>query len=187
MPAFPPLPPTCTYNVQKNVFHKVRDQQQLLAKVCAVPGDITLPRLGLSSSTTRQLQGELHIVLHTAADIRLECDIHSALTSNYCGTKAVLELATGCRQLRALVHTSSCFVNMNQPASSVVDSRIYPLQLGDRTISCHEFVQVRAQGADTRLRHLYPHSAGRMSCAPACRHISPPQSASMVHQQDLPH
>ena len=120
----------------------MRDQPQLVSKVCAVPGDITLPGLGLSTTSTQQLQSELHYILHTAADIRLEVDIHSALTANYKGTAAVLQLAQGCSRLRALVHTSSCYVNMNQPRSSVVDSRIYPLQLGDRTISCQEFVQV---------------------------------------------
>lgn len=128
--------------LQKSVFHQVRDQPQLLGKVRAVPGDITLPGLGLSPSTTQQLQSELHFILHTAADIRLEVDIHSALQSNYAGTAAVLQLASGSKQLRALVHTSSCYVNMNQPRGSVVDSRIYPLCLGDRELPCHELVQV---------------------------------------------
>lgn len=120
----------------------MRDQPQLLGKVRALPGDITLPGLGLSPRTTQQLQSELHFILHTAADIRLEVDIHSALQSNYVGTAAVLQLASGSRQLRALVHTSSCYVNMNQPRGSVVDSRIYPLLLGDRAMPCHELVQV---------------------------------------------
>jgi hypothetical protein len=110
--------------------------------VTAVAGDITLPALGLGASTARQLQSEVHFILHTAADIRLEVDIQSALTANYEGTAAVLQLAQGCTRLRALVHTSSCFVNMNQPRSSVVDSRIYPLRLGDRVVSCQEVVQV---------------------------------------------
>jgi hypothetical protein len=136
----------CVFNLfgclQKSIFHKVRDQPQLLQKVTAIPGDITLPGLGLSPATTQQLQSELHFILHTAADIRLEVDIQSALTANYHGTAAVLQLAQGCKQLRALVHTSSCFVNMNQPRSSVVDSRIYFLRLGDRVVACGELVEV---------------------------------------------
>jgi hypothetical protein len=62
--------------LQKSIFHKVRDQQQLLAKVCAVDGDITQPGLGLAPDTARQLQQEVHIVLHCAADIRLEVSRH---------------------------------------------------------------------------------------------------------------
>jgi thioester reductase-like protein len=131
----------------------VREQQHLLEKVCAVPGDITLPGLGLAPSTAQQLQSELQFILHTAADIRLEVGIQSALTANYQGTAAVLHLARGCKQLRALVHTSSCFVNMNQPHSSNIDSRIYPLSLGDRTVSCQDFVQVRTYPQHTHTWH----------------------------------
>jgi hypothetical protein len=58
--------------LQKSIFHKVRDQQQLLAKVCAVDGDITQPGLGLAPGIAKQLQQQLQIVLHCAADIRLE-------------------------------------------------------------------------------------------------------------------
>lgn len=135
-------PPTTELTLQKNIFHKVRDQSALVSKVAAIAGDITLPGLGLDPAAAQQLQSEISIILHTAADIRLEVDITSALTANYLGTAAILQLAQGCKQLHALVHTSSCFVNMNQARSSVVDSRIYPLQLGDNTINCQEFVQV---------------------------------------------
>jgi nucleoside-diphosphate-sugar epimerase len=62
----------------------------------------------------------------------LQVDIHTALRSNYLGTQQVLDLACGCKQLKALVHTSSCFVNMNQPRSSVVQEHIYPLTYGTR-------------------------------------------------------
>jgi hypothetical protein len=34
--------------LQKSIFHKVRDQPQLLQKVTAIAGDITQPGLGLS-------------------------------------------------------------------------------------------------------------------------------------------
>lgn len=92
-----------------------------------------------------------HRVLAAAADIRLEADIHSALHCNYNGTKAVLQLACGCKQLKALVHTSSCFVNMNLPCSSVVHERLYPLSFGTREVDCEELVQVRCVHASTLL------------------------------------
>lgn len=71
-----------------------------------------------------------------------QVDIHTALKSNYLGTKAVLDLARGSAQLRALVHTSSAFVNMNQPRSSVVGERLYPLAYGRRRVAHEEVVQV---------------------------------------------
>lgn len=63
-----------------------------------------------------------------------QVDIQTALRSNYLGTQEVLQLASACKQLKGLVHTSSCFVNMNQPRSSVVQERIYPLKFGDRCV-----------------------------------------------------
>jgi thioester reductase-like protein len=58
--------------MQESIFRKVREQQQLLAKVSAVNGDITQPGLGLANDVAQQLQQQVHIILHCAADIRLE-------------------------------------------------------------------------------------------------------------------
>ncbi|WIA32225.1 hypothetical protein OEZ86_003073 [Tetradesmus obliquus] len=127
--------------LQKPIFHKVREQRHLLAKVSAVTGDLTQPGLGLAAGAAQQLQQQLQLILHCAADIRLEVDIQTALRSNYLGTQEVLQLASACKQLKGLVHTSSCFVNMNQPRSSVVQERIYPLKFGDREVDCEELVQ----------------------------------------------
>lgn len=134
----------CCCAAQKSIFHLLRDQQQLLNKVKAVTGDITLPGLGLATSSKCMLEQQTDIILHCAADIRLEVDIHSALTANYCGTEAVLQLAAGCERVRALVHISSCFVNMNQPRSSVIDEQLYPLKFGETPVDCQALVQVTA-------------------------------------------
>lgn len=120
----------------------MREQEALLQKVEAIRGDISLQQLGLDALSAQRLQSEVQIILHTAADIRLEADILTALKANYMGTAAILQLARRCSQLRALVHTSSCFVNMNQPRSSIVHSKVYPLSLGDRVVPCQEIVQV---------------------------------------------
>jgi hypothetical protein len=164
----------------------VRDDQALLSKAHPLQGDITSPALGLSHSNSQALHADVHVILHAAADIRLEAGIHTALTANCLGTQAVLALARGCRQLRALVravcgtvsvarhaavppettparrqppdtpplarcsavpqvHTSSCFVNMHLPASSVVEERVYPLSWGGRRVEPEALIQVQRQ------------------------------------------
>eukprot|EP00878_Enallax_costatus_P037999 GHUV01043120.1.p1 GENE.GHUV01043120.1~~GHUV01043120.1.p1 ORF type:complete len:414 (+),score=148.58 GHUV01043120.1:274-1515(+) len=144
--------------LQNNIFHILRDQQRLLRKVKAVTGDITQPGLGLDASSRRILQQQTDVILHCAADIRLEADIKSALIANYCGTEAVLQLAAGCEHLQALVHVSSCFVNMNQPRSSVVDEQLYPLMFGATPVDCQALVQdllvLPADAANTRATAL---------------------------------
>ncbi|KIY92507.1 Fatty acyl-CoA reductase 1 [Monoraphidium neglectum] len=128
--------------LQASIFRKVRDDRHLIAKVSAVAGDISLPNLGLSDLDRDLVASKVQIILHCAADIRLEVDIQTALASNYLGTRAVLELARRCKGLRALVHTSSAFVNMNRPRSSVVGERLYPLTHGRRAVGPEEVVQV---------------------------------------------
>eukprot|EP00775_Hariotina_reticulata_P013020 gene13020-13149_t len=140
------------------LFHKVRNNQNLLSKVTAVPGDITLSHLGLEPAVRHQLQQDVNIILHCAADIRLEVDIQSALTANYFGLQAVLELAAQVNNLLAFVHVSSCFVNMNQPVSSVVAEKLYSLSFGDQTVDCRQLVQdlmlLPAGAANTRATAL---------------------------------
>jgi hypothetical protein len=62
-------------------------------QVVAVPGDLGRPRLGLSTSEVDALASEVDIIIHAAADIRLEAPIQETLHANYLGTRRVLELA----------------------------------------------------------------------------------------------
>lgn len=115
--------------LDRPLFHALRSTRRIDDAV-ALDGDLTAPRLGLSDADAAVLQREVSIILHAAADIRLELPIHDALTANVIGTRAVLALGRSCSSLRAFVHVSSCFVNVHQPAGSVVDERLYQLGKG---------------------------------------------------------
>jgi hypothetical protein len=54
----------------------------------------------------------------------------------------MLELASDCRGLRAYVHVSSAFVNMNFPRHSLVHEKLYPLVHGDTVVTAESLVQV---------------------------------------------
>jgi nucleoside-diphosphate-sugar epimerase len=69
--------------------------------------------------------------------------LQETLTSNFEGTRTVLELAAAAGHLKALVHVSSAFVNMNQPRSSIVDEQVYPLKFGTQVVDVEELAQVR--------------------------------------------
>ena len=126
----------------KNLFHKVRDQQSIMDKVRAVDGDLSHSGLGLDAATRDNLVDTVEIIMHSAADIRLEVDIQTSLKSNYLGTDAILGLAAQMPKLKAMVHVSSAFVNMNQPKSSTIDEKLYPLHYGTRKVEAEELVQV---------------------------------------------
>jgi hypothetical protein len=54
----------------------------------------------------------------------------------------VLELAASAQCLKALVHVSSAYVNINKPRGSVVDEQIYPLHLGKQAVDAEQIVKV---------------------------------------------
>jgi hypothetical protein len=100
-------PQHCYDVLQKSIFHKVRDQQLLLTKVFAVDGDITQPGLGLAPRTAQLLQQELHIILHCAADIRLEVSWHPDRAAAHLSKRSTPAAVTPCRSAA----TSSCVAN----------------------------------------------------------------------------
>ena len=59
------------------------------------------------------------------------------------GTRSLLQLALGCRNLRSVVHTSSAYVNLHFPHSSFVQEAIYPLMHDGMEVEAEELVQVR--------------------------------------------
>lgn len=67
-------PPVLTSPAQHNQ-KQIREQSRLLEKVKVVGGDISLPGLGLSVSDRATLVSSVNIIVHCAADIRLEADI----------------------------------------------------------------------------------------------------------------
>ncbi|WIA40444.1 hypothetical protein OEZ86_013801 [Tetradesmus obliquus] len=127
--------------LQGALFHKVRDSTKLLQKVQVMGGDMSLPGLGLSPADRTALLSSVDFIVHCAADIRLEADIQETLTANFEGTRTVLELAAAAGHLKALVHVSSAFVNMNQPRSSIVDEQVYPLKFGTQAVDVEELAQ----------------------------------------------
>lgn len=48
-------------------------------KVQAVEGDLTLPGLGLSTADAAALRKEVSVVIHCAADIELDAQVHKTL------------------------------------------------------------------------------------------------------------
>jgi fatty acyl-CoA reductase len=64
-----------------------------------VKGDVTLPELGLSSSDLQLLIENVSIVFHSAATIRFNEELKTALEMNVKGPMRLLEI---CRQMKRL-------------------------------------------------------------------------------------
>lgn len=67
-------------------------------KVTAIAGDLSLPGLGISAADHATLVDKVDILIHSAADIRLEAPILETMRANYVGTQRVLQLALQLRR-----------------------------------------------------------------------------------------
>jgi alcohol-forming fatty acyl-CoA reductase len=87
------------------VFDGLRSQtkhggeQGVFEKLTPIAGDITLPALGISATDAKVLCENVQIVFHSAATIKFNEDLKSAVEMNLKGTQRMVDLA---RQMRRL-------------------------------------------------------------------------------------
>ena len=74
-------------------------QPNVMEKIMVVKGDVTLPELGLSSFDLQLLIENVSIVFHSAATIRFNEELKTALEMNVKGPMRLLEI---CRQMKRL-------------------------------------------------------------------------------------
>lgn len=93
------------------VFQVLRAQKpQELNKLIAIPGDVSLPQLGIDPNHLKLLD-QVSIVFHCAATVRFDEPLRIALQLNVGGTLEALKFAEQLRHLRIFVHVSTFFSN----------------------------------------------------------------------------
>lgn len=82
-------------------------------KVRAVSGDVRSRWLGMSEDTYAELARKVSVIIHTAADLRIDGSLEDLRETNVQGVRHVLELARevhGHHGLERLVHVSTAYV-----------------------------------------------------------------------------
>ncbi|KMZ07819.1 uncharacterized protein Dsimw501_GD27572 [Drosophila simulans] len=96
---------------QATVFHVLAAQKpEELDKIVAVPGDVSLPGLGIDPSMMQRMKG-VSLVYHCAATVRFDEPLREALRLNVGGTLEALKFAETLPKLRAFVHVSTFYSN----------------------------------------------------------------------------
>ncbi|KAF9087022.1 cyclin-dependent kinase inhibitor far1 [Mortierella sp. AM989] len=103
---------------------------QVVPKVVAVQGDITLENLGMSTKDTTMVQADTTVLINCAASVSFTHPLREALNMNCYGTLRALKLAQGMPHLDAVVQVSTAYVNAHMKGENVQES-IYPYPLGD--------------------------------------------------------
>lgn len=98
------------------LFDKIKQSQpEVIQKVFAVKGDITMEGLGLSDEDEARLAEECHVIFHAAATINFTEPMRVAVNMNMLGTKRVVSLAKKMGKLQAMVHVSTAYANCHLP------------------------------------------------------------------------
>ena len=78
----------------------IREQPDVKNKIILVEGDITLPNLGISSVDLDLLVNNVSIVFNSAATVRFNEELRTAVNINLKGPQRLLRL---CHQMKHLV------------------------------------------------------------------------------------
>ncbi|XP_063836672.1 putative fatty acyl-CoA reductase CG5065 [Ostrinia nubilalis] len=106
------------------VFDKLKSEHpEQFNKLQVVPGDILMEDLGLSAEDRDTLQKECQVLMHCAACVRFDMFIRDAVNMNTVGTKRVLDVASGMKQIEVFVHVSTAYCRCEV---EVLEERLYP-------------------------------------------------------------
>nr|CAD7577658.1 unnamed protein product [Timema californicum] len=83
-------------------------------KLVMVPGDCSLPKLGISPSDYEMLTQQVNIILHLAATVKFDEKINIAVPMNIGGTKEIIDLGRACVNLKSIVYLSTAYSNCNR-------------------------------------------------------------------------
>lgn len=100
-----------------------RDSPEALNKLIPIAGDMTLPSLGISPVDVKTLGESVSIVFHSAATVKFDETLKSAVDMNLKGTMRLVELCRKMEKLEALVHVSTAYANCDREE---VAETIYP-------------------------------------------------------------
>jgi nucleoside-diphosphate-sugar epimerase len=73
-------------------------------------GDVSLPKCGLNTSTYESLSAQVTRIVHCAATVRFDHSLEEARQINVEGTRRILDLASGARQLRRFAYVGTAYV-----------------------------------------------------------------------------
>lgn len=83
----------------------------IFKKVVAVTGDVGEEHLGISPADRQTLKEKVNVVIHSAATLDFQASLKPTVIINLLGTRRVTELCLEMKNLVAMVHISSAYVN----------------------------------------------------------------------------
>lgn len=83
----------------------------IFRKLIPIQGDVSEENLGISPADRNKLIDIINVVIHSAATLDFNESLKPTVTTNLLGTRRVMELCNQLKNLKAVVHVSSAYVN----------------------------------------------------------------------------
>ena len=94
-----------------DVFERARKEQpQAFSKIVAIAGDCQELGLAISDEDLEKLK-DVTLVFHSAASVRFDDHLRSAILMNTRGTYELIKIAMNLKNLKAFVHISTTYSN----------------------------------------------------------------------------
>ncbi|KAH8408809.1 hypothetical protein KR009_000564, partial [Drosophila setifemur] len=115
---------------ETKLYDRVRKEQpDSRSKLVAIAGDMEQLGLGISPEDLQRLRN-VNIVYHSAASVRFDDALRSAILMNTRGTHELIKLALEWRKLKVFAHVSTTYSN---PSFIEVEEKVYPALADWRT------------------------------------------------------
>ncbi|XP_011499623.1 PREDICTED: putative fatty acyl-CoA reductase CG5065 [Ceratosolen solmsi marchali] len=122
-------------------------------KLVAIPGDCTLPGLGISTADQELIMREISIVFYMAATVRFDEKIKEAVITNIIGPMEIMNLCRKIKNLKAFMYTSTAYSNC---INSEIDEKFY-----EPPISADNIVKLIKSLDDDKLEAITPMLIGK--------------------------
>ena len=112
--------------LESKLFTNLKDASpEVFEKVIAVPGDITEPKLAISSQDEEMLIKDVSLLFHVAATVKFDDDLADAIRMNVKGTFSIVELAHKLNLLSSFLHVSTAYSHCY--TKSTIEEKFYPM------------------------------------------------------------
>nr|AII21950.1 fatty-acyl reductase 2 [Sesamia inferens] len=106
------------------LFNRLKDKRSTdLKKIVLIPGDISVPGLGISREIENILLETVSVIIHSAATVKLNEPLPTAWKINVEGTRSVVALSKRMKRIEVFIHISTAYTNTNR---KVVEEILYP-------------------------------------------------------------
>ncbi|KAK9507894.1 hypothetical protein O3M35_007658 [Rhynocoris fuscipes] len=141
--------------IKNPIFSVLREEKgsDVFNKLSGVSGDVGEANLGLSDSDRQTLIDNVNIVFHSAATLDFEADLRTTVQINLQGTRRIIELCKNIKNLKALLHVSSAYVNSHMLKA---DEQIYPVPE-----SADKVIELVESTSDSELNEKTPKILGK--------------------------